>query len=309
MSQVQGGVVSQGSIQRELQAGINTIIGQKYDEWPKEYSRILDEYSSKKAYEEDVIRASTGLASVKAEGASLEYDDSREVGLQRYTHVNYAKGIVITEEAMDDNLYMNEGTNAAEALARSMMQTKEHVAADLFNNGYVTTTFTCWDSLSLFNTAHVLGKGGTYSNVLSVAADLSEASLEDALVAIAGFTDDAGLKIKAMGQTLFVPRQLMYIAERILRSTLQNDTAENAINAIRSTNALPGGYEVNHYFSDANNWVVRTDVPNGGKIFNRSSKRGSDNDFGTSNYRHKASERFSVGCTDPRGYFGSGAVA
>jgi len=309
MSLIQGNPTSTGSIQRELQEGINSMIGLEYKDWTPEYSKMLSVTSSKKNYEEDVVRAGMGLASVKPEGASIGYDSSTEVGLQRYVHVNYGLGAVITEEAIDDNLYLNEMDKAAKCLARSMKHTCENVAAGLFNNGYVTTDFTTWDNVALFSSAHVLGKGGTYSNLLSTAADLNEASLEDAIVAIAGFTDDAGLNIQVMPQTLFVPRQLMFIAERLLKSNLQPDTANNDINAIKNMGSLPGGFEVNHYLTDQNNWFIRTDVEDGGKFIERSEKTGADNDFGTSNYRHKHTKRFSVGCTDPRGYFGSGAVA
>ncbi len=308
MSQVQGRTTSQGDIQRELQEGINAIVGTEYAQYTKEYEKLLSVHDSDKAYEEDVIRAGTGTMAVKPEGGSIQYDSGKEVGLQRYVHVNYAKGIAITEEAIDDNQYLSEMTKAGKDLAKSGHETKEQVAADLFNNGYNTNVFTPWDSVSLFNSANVLGKGGTFSNILATAADLSEASLEDACIAIAGFKDDAGLTIQVRPQTLFVPRQLMYIAERILKSTLQNDSAENAINALRSTSSIPGGYEVNHYLTDVNNWFIRTDVQDGGKMFMRSEKSGQDNDFGTSNYLHKLSCRFSVGCTDKRGYFGSGAV-
>lgn len=214
--------------------------------------------------------------------------------------------IIITEETIDDNLYLDEMREAGEMLAKSMKITKEKVSAGLFNNGYSATNFTTWDGKALFATDHLLGKGGEYSNVLATASDLNEASLEDVLIAIEGYVDDAGLEIQAMGDTLFIPRQLRFIAERILGSYLQNDTANNAINAIASTGALKGGYSVNHYFTDPDNWLVRTDVPNGGKFFDRSMKMGTDNDFGTSNYRHKNTCRFSVGVTDPRGYFGSG---
>jgi len=190
------------------------------------------------------------------------------------------------------------------------MQTKENVAAGVFNNGYTTTNAASvtWDGVSLFSDSHLLGKGGTYSNVLATPAALSEASLEDALIAIAGYVDDAGLRIQAMGQSLHIPRQLIFIAERILASYLQNDTANNAINAMANMNYLPEGWVVNHYFTDPDNWFIRTNVEDGGKMFMRAEHMGTDNDFGTSNYRHKYTCRFSVGVTDPRQYFGSGKV-
>lgn len=301
-----GGITGTGSISRELQEGINAIFGTEYKDYSPEYEKILDVQSSKKNYEEDLGHAMFGLAPVKPEGGGLQFDSEQQGGQKKYTHINYAIGTQITEEAIDDNLYLPMIPRAGKALKRSIMHTKEQKAANIFNNGY--TTELTWDAVSLFNASHVLIKGGTYSNVLPTPADLSETSLEDATIAVEDFRDDAGLLIMAKVKTLHIPRQLRYEAARILRSQLQNDTANNAINALSDQSAVPGGFHVNHRFEDPNDWFLRTDIMDGGKFFLRIDKTGQDNDFGTSNYMHKASCRFSVGVSDPRQYFGSGAV-
>lgn len=304
---VGGGITGQGNISRLLQEGVNAVTNTEYKDYDPEYTKILEVVSSDKAYEEDVPFASFGLAKNKPEGQGIEYDSMQTGALKRYTHIVYALGTIITEEAIRDNLYMDMMTKAGVALKRSLVHTEEQVAANVFNNGYSTTT--TWDGVSLFNSAHLKIKGGTFSNVLATPADLSEASLEDAIIAVEDFRDDAGLLIDARVQTLHIPRSLRYVADRILGSQLQNDTANNAINALRSTGSVPGGYHVNHRFEDQENWFLRTDVMDGGKFFRRYDHEfGQDNDFGTSNYRHKGMTRFSVGVTDPRQYFGSGQV-
>lgn len=308
MTTITGGITGQGNISRELQEGINAIIQQGYEDYATEYDKILTVGPSKKAYEEDVPFATFGLAKIKPEGQSIEYDAMQEGQLKRYKHVVYALGAIITEEAIDDNLYMDMMSKAGKSLIRSVMHTKEEVAADVFNEAY-TSSSTAWDGLSVFNAAHKLIKGGTFSNQLATAADLSEAALEDAIIALEDFRDDAGLLITAKAQTLHIPRQLKFIASRIMRSPLQNDTAMNAINALMETGSVPGGYYVNHRFTSAKNWFLRTDIDDGGKMFERYGYRaGEDNDFGTSNYLHKCSTRFSVGVSDARQYFGSGDI-
>jgi len=302
-------IVSQGSIQRELQEGIHALVGLEYDRWEKQYDKFLTVRDSRKAYEEDVIRKPTGLMNIKPEGQGISYDDSREIGLQRYKHITYGLGIIITQEAIEDNLYESEVSIAGKTIARSKMETKEQVAANLFDSGYDAAAYTTWDGKSVFALDHDLGNGGTYANQLAVASQLNESSLEDALIAISKFRDDAGRRINVKGLQLFVPNDLMFIAQRILGSYLQNDTANNAINAIPSMGMLPNGWENITRLTDDNNWFIRTDVDNGGSFFERSDMDASDNDFGTSNYRHKGVCRFSVGVTDPRGYFGSGEVA
>lgn len=305
MSIIQGGIVAQGNIQRELQDGINAIV----DGWrmrPTEYSQIFKVAASKKAYEEDVIRTGTALLSVKPEGQAIQYDSYSETGLQRYVHINYGLGVAITEEAMDDNLYINEASKAGELLGKSEKITKETTSALFFDNGYGTTTFTCWDGEALFSASHLIGKGGTYSNMLSVASALNQASIESAAVAISGFKDSSGLLAMVKPERLVVPRSDIFIAERILGSFLQSDNANNARNALDSLGVFSKGYMVNHYLTNQTNWFITTDVMDGLKFFQRSEKSGSDNDFNTSDYRHKVTTRFSLGITDPRGVFGSG---
>lgn len=305
MSIIQGGVVAQGNIQRELQAGINAIV----DSWrqrPNEYGQIFKVQKSEKAYEEDVIRTGTSLLQVKPEGQAINYDSYSETGLQRYVHVNYGLGVAITEEAIDDNLYINEMSKAGELLGKSEQITKETIAAQLFDNGYGTTTFTCWDGVALFSASHLIGKGGTYSNMLSVASALNQAALESAAVAISGFKDSSGLLAMVRPKKLVVPRSDLFIAERILGSFLQSDNANNARNALDSLGTFSEGWMVNHYLNNQTNWFVTTDVMDGLKFFQRAQKSGSDNDFNTSDYRHKVTTRFSLGITDPRGVFGSG---
>ena len=73
--------------------------------------------------------------------------------------------------------------------------------------------------------------------------------------------------------------------------------------------SIPQGYHVNSYFTDPDNWFLRTDIPDGGKMFMRKADTfQQDNDFGTSNYMHKGVCRFSVGVSDWRQYFGSGNI-
>lgn len=308
MTTITGGITGQGSISRQLQEGINSVFQTEYKDYVPEYTKILTVQSSKKAYEEDVPFADFGLAKIKPEGQSIEYDSMQEGALKRYKHVTYGLGAIITEEAIDDGLYLNLMDRAGKRLKRSLVHTEEETAADVFNNSY-TSSSTSWDGLSVFNAAHKLIKGGTFANNLATAADLSEAALEDALIAIEDFRDDAGLLIDAKVKSLHLPRQLQFIATRILGSALQNDTANNAINAIRANGSVPDGWHVNRRFTSANNWFLRTDVEDGGKFFRRYEHRSNqDNDFGTSNYLHKATTRFSVGVSDPRQYFGSGDI-
>lgn len=297
--------VSTGSLHRSLWPGVNKFTGLSYAETSHQYKEIFEVLDSSKNYELDVTMGQMGLATVKPEGQSIQYDDFAQGFDVTYRHVTYGDGFIITREAIEDNQYMELSEARSKLLGKTMKETKENVCANVlnraFNSGYLGA-----DGLELCSTAHLLEKGGTYRNELTTAADMSEASLEQAAIDIMDFRDGANKIIAARPMKLIIPRALCFEVERILKSTLQNDSANNAINALKSKGVLPQGYVVNHYLTDTDAWFIKTDVPEGLKLFQRRPmKVDTDSDFDSENLKFKATERYSVGWTDPRGVFGS----
>jgi hypothetical protein len=305
------GTITTGNIPRLLQEGLKSVYGQAYDQFSTEYDKIFDTFDSRKAFEVDAQLEGFGLAAQKAEGDSIAFDSARQGFTPKYPALTYAKGFIITKEAMADELY-DQFNQKARSLAFSMRQTKEIVGANVLNRGFNSAfTMTDGDGLSLFNTAHILGpSGGTQSNTLATPADLSEASLEDMLIQIGQAVDPRGLKISLQGTKLIVPVNLQFEAQRILGSVLQNDTANNATNAIRDMNAIRDGYTVNHYLTDTDAWFIKTDAPDGMKYYTRQEAQfGEDNEFNSGNMKMKADERYSFGWTDYLGMFGTEGAA
>lgn len=301
-----GGVINTGSHPKLLWPGIFTTWGQAYDEHATEYTDCYDVRTSEKAYEQGVQITPFNLGVVKAQGAPVTYDGEIQGAVTTYTHIAYALGYIVTFEELRDNQYKEVATRRARANAFSMRQTTEIVAAIPYNTAFVTTSFTTGDGAALCSTAHVNATGGTYSNALSPAADLSEASLEDLCIQIMGATNDTGLLINLMPQSLHIARQEWYNANRILGSVLQSDTANNNINVLKATNAFPKGIKMNHYFTSAHPWFVRTNAPEGMTFFWRDEPIfDQDNDFDTKNAKAATYMRMSMGCTDPRGIYGS----
>jgi hypothetical protein len=301
-----GGIINTGSHPKLLWPGVYTTWGQIYDKHEKEYVDLYDIRDSDKAYEQAVQVTPFGLAPVKTQGASVTYDSEVQGVVTTYQHIAYALGYIVTFEELQDNLYKEVATRRAEGNAFSMQQTVENVCAFLYNNAFSTTYFTTGDGAALCSTAHVGTLGGTYSNALSPAADLSEAALEDLTIQIMGTTNDSGLLINIMPESLHIARQEWYNANRILQSVLQPGTANNNINVLKATNAFPKGIKMNHYFTSAHPWFIRTNCPNGMTMFWRDQPMfDQDNDFSTKNALAASYMRLSVGCTDPRGIFGS----
>lgn len=299
--------ITTGSFTKALWPGISKWFGETYKEWPVEWVDLFDQENSSKAYEEDVGISGFGLAVEKSEGAGVQFDSASQSYIQRYINRTYALGFIITQEAIEDNQYNIAvlGRRDSKALAFSMRQTKEIVGANVYNRAF-NSSYTFADGKEICATDHPLFAGGTFANELSVAADLSEASLEQAAIDIAGFVNDRGLKISIMPKTLIIPKDLMFEANRILKSELQSGSANNDINALRTMNVFPGGAKVNHYLTDTDAWFIRTNCPEGMKAKNRLAVEfGQDNDFSTTNAKFRARERYSFGVTDPRGIYGS----
>jgi hypothetical protein len=300
------GVINTGSHPKLLWPGIHAIWGQVYDAHPAEYTDLYDMDNSTRAYEQDVQVTGFGLAPVKGQGAPVSYDSEMQGWVTTYAHIAYALGYIVTYEELQDNQYKEVSTRRAKANAFSCNQTIENVAAFLYNNAFSTTYFTTPDGKALCATDHTNASGGTFSNALSPAADLSEAALEDLSIQIMNATMDRGLKIAVMPRSLHIPTQEWYNANRILKSVLQSNTANNNINVLKATNAFPEGIKMNHYFTSPSAWFIRTNIPNGMRFFWRNKTQfDQDNDFDTKNAKAASYMRFSVGCTDPRGIYGS----
>jgi hypothetical protein len=300
--------ISRAQLAKELEPGLNALFGMSYDSYDREYEEIFAIEDSERAFEEEVLITGFGTAPTKTEGAGVAFDTASEGFTARYTHDTIALAFSLTSEAVEDNLYDSLGRRYVTALARSIGNTKEVKGADVLNNAF-NTSFAGGDGQPLISASHPLAGGGTLANRATTMADLNETSLEDALIDISTFTDDRGLTISVQASKLVVPPQLVFVADRILNSTLRSGTADNDVNAIRNTGVLPQGYTVNHYLSDPDAFFLLTSVTDAGeglKMFQRTAMETSmEPDFSTDNIRYKARERYSFGFSDWRGIYGS----
>ena len=305
------GVITTSSFAKALWPGVNQWYGDAYNQYPVEWDKLFEKNTSRKAFEEDVGGSYFGLASVKNEGAPITYDSSRQGFTSRYNHVVYALGFIITREIVEDDLYDVVGKQKASSLAFSMRQTKEIIAANVYNRAF-NTSYTGGDGATLIASAGGGGSatapniaGGTYTNGVAVATDLSEAALEQACIDIADFKNDRGLKIAVRPRKLVIPKELMFEASRILKTEGRVGTDNNDLNAIKTMGMIPD-VAVNHYFTDTDAWFILTDVKDGLKYFERRADEfGMDEDFDTENAKYKATARYSFGWTDRRGIYGS----
>ena len=297
--------ISRAQLAKELEPGLNALFGMEFSRYENEHAEIFDTETSDRAFEEEVMLSGFGTAPTKSEGTAVNFDTANESFTARYTHETVALAFSITEEAIEDNLYDRLGARYTRALARSMAHTKQVKAAATLNNAF-NSSFTGGDGKELCATDHPLGGGGTFRNEPSVAADLNETSLENALIDISNFVDERNMIVALRGTKLIIPPALQFVADRLLESTLRVGTSDNDLNAIKNMGMLPEGYTINHFLTDTDAFFIKTDAPNGFKYFERTPLSTSmEADFDTGNMRYKARERYAFGFSDPRAVFGS----
>lgn len=298
---------STGNAAKLLKPGLNVIWG-TYKDHPFEYRDLFEVQESDKQYEEDQLMPGLGLLSVKTEGSPTIYQNTSQGLTTRYTHTAYSSGFMITFEAIRDNQYKGKALKGSKMLMKAARVTKETVAANTYNRAH-DSNYLGADGVVLCSTAHPVS-AGTQSNRLTTAADFSEAALEDICVLISNMRDDVGLPAALQPKSLHVPTSLQFEAARVLKSLGQNDTANNAINALRSMGLFQDGAKLSHYFDDDDAFFVRTDAEQGMVFFQREAAIfDQDNDFDTKNLKYSVYERYSSGNTDFRGVVSNGGGA
>lgn len=308
------GIITTSSFAKSLFPGVNKWYGDEYKEFGVQFDKLFEKHTSRRAWEEDVGVSTFGLPSVKGEAAPIVFDSSRQGFTSRYNHVVYALGFIISREAVDDDLYDVVGRQKARSLAFSMRQNKEIIAANIYNRAF-NASYVGGDGATLIASAggggsasHPNVSGGTWTNGVSAAVDMSEAALEQANTDIRGFTNDRGLKINAKPRMLIIPKEQMFEAARILKTDGRPGTDLNDLNVLKTMGIIPE-IVVNDYLTDPDAWFIRTDVNDGLKYFERDADSfGMDDDWDTENAKYKARSRFAFGWTDPRGIYGSPGV-
>lgn len=305
---------TRGSIPNSLVPGVHDFVGMSYGETPQEHLPLFEIVNTKRAFEEEVMMSGMGSAFVKSEGQAVQYDDIQETWKSRYDMETIAIAFAVTKEAFDDDLYDTIAKMKAQELGRAMADTKQTKAAAVFNRGF-NSSYVGGDGVSLFSNSHPTSSGTDFDN--RIAVDFSESALEDVCVSINKFTNDRGILISARPQSIHIPVELEFVANRILKAeysgvgVIKNVAAtENVGGLLKQPNMaggkFPGGVHMNRRFTDPDAWFVKTSVPGGTKMFIREALSGSEDvDFATDNMLFKFRERYGFGWTQPRQWIGS----
>ena len=296
--------INRAALKEHLWPGIIEFFGAEYSDYEDQYGYVFTTRGSKKAYEEYVMESMFGLAPEKAPGAPITFDQASDTWKGRVEMVAYALGFVITREAVNDDQYFDLVPRYTRALKRSMKITKEVRAAAFVDQ--VFTNQKTGDGVSIVNSAHPLKNGDTFSNQAAANADLNETSLEAAIIQIADYVDERGLRISVQPRRMIVPNGLQFTADRLMNTTggrvgtADNDKASAAISMV------PEGFRVNNYLSDPSAWFIKTDVSEGMTHWDREPLDLEEGDGSeTQTMKVMAYERYAFSCMDPRSFWGS----
>lgn len=272
-------------------------------EHPTLWTDLVDQETSDKAYEEVPEDIGFNLIGVKPEAGSFDYQTDSQGPTSRFTHVAYAGGYMVSFEEMEDNLYPEVGKRRTQKLSRAARATHETTVAAMYNRAF-TSGFTGADGKVLCASDHPT-QNGSQSNLLT-AADVSEAAIEDALIQISNATDSVGLKENLKAQSIHANPAQEFELIRIIKSVLQNDTPNNAVNAIRVSGQFPKGIKINPYLDDTDAWFIRTDAQTALIHFQRNPLSFSeDGAFDNKVQKYACYERYSVKWANWRGLYGN----
>lgn len=299
------GVITRAVHPAALWPGVKGWFGQTYKELEQQWTTLFETTSSDKAYEEFVETTGFGLAPIKTEGGPIAYDAPSQGYTARLTNVMYGLGFMVTLEEIQDNKYKAVAERRAGMLAFSLRQTKEVVHANHFNRAF-STSYPIGDAAAWLSASHPT-RSGNQSNILSVAADLSEASITDLSTQIRLAKNNRGLKIRLKPQRLIVNPYDEWKADRLINSDKQSGTANNDKNVLRGI--FPKGCFVYDYLTDTDAWFIQTDAPMSLVHAERMAPSlEKDEDFDTTNAKARTLERYLSGPVEWRGMYGSAGI-
>jgi len=284
---------------------LNECFDGVYDQRADEWSRVFrEEDGIPRNYHEEPVLYGFGAAPQLPDGTPVTYQQGGVLFLKRYVYKVYGLAFALTKVLVEDGDHIRIGQVYARHLAQSLVETKELLSANVLNTAF-NSAYVGGDGVSLINTAHPI-VNGTFSNQLSTAAVLSQTSLEQMLIQVRQAVDNNQKKIRLVPRQLVVAPGNIFQAEVLLKSVLRTGNANNDINPVKSIGLLDEGAAVLSRLTSSTAWWVQTDAPEGMKLLmRRRLEKTMEGDFETDSMRYKATERYTVGWTDPRAMYGT----
>lgn len=288
-----------------LAPGLRKVFFDQFRDHPEEYSKVFNTTTSEKAYEEDLKVTPLGAMQEKPEGTNFVYERPDQGNKVRYTHIPFGKGFRITHEMWKDDLY-GVMKKMSKGLGRAARNRVEVSAFDVFNDAFTGALYTGYDSLSLINSAHTTVDAGTISNTTAAPADISVASLQEAINHFNLLVDDRGFPILMRPKYILHHPKDFWIVNETLKSQYLPGAANagrNDVNVLADSGMVP---IMAHYLTDDDAAFVLADKGDHDLwFFWREKVMFDDYDHPDSkDAMYTAYMRFSVGFGEWRGVFG-----
>ena len=287
---------------------MNEVFDGVYEQRADEWKMVFREQKGiPRNYHEEPVLYGFGAAPELPDGMAVTYQSGGVLFIQRYLYKVYGLAFALTKVLVEDGDHIRIGQTYAKHLAQSLIETKETLAANILNRAF-NSAYLGGDGVSLVSTAHPI-VSGTFSNQLSTAAALSQTSLEQMLVQIRNAVDNNGKRIRLVPKKIVSGPSNVFQAEVLLKSVLRTGTADNDINPVKSMGLLAEGQGNLSRITSTTAWWIQTDAQDGLKLLmRRALEKSMEGDFETDSMRYKATERYTVGWTDPRGLYGTAGV-
>jgi phage major head subunit gpT-like protein len=285
----------------------------KYSRFPDEFVNVFRMESSSRSIEQTTEVTGFGQFAVIPEGDVTRYDEALPAFNKTYIHAQYGLGFRVSKVAMDDDKFGVVRKLATE-LGRSAKETKEVVAANVFNTGfsYDTGAVTGPDGQNLFSTAHPLIGGGTQTNKLSYASDPDVTSIQLALTDMRQTLDHRGKRLRIPTKQAIFPAPLEFLGAELLGGAdWRPDTANHTINAFRRRSGMPSmdSWMVWDYLTDVHSWFLEGEKSDTELRFYEREAFNTvhDVDFDSRSVKTAGWMRFSVGYNGFYGIYGIGS--
>jgi len=287
---------------------LNEVFDGVYDQRADEWKQVFTEQKGiPRTYHEEPVMYGFGAAPELPDGMAVTYQSGGVLFQQRYVYKVYGLAFALTKVLVEDGDHVRIGQTYAKHLAQSLVETKETLAANIINRS-TNGSYTGGDGVSLLSASHPI-VNGAFSNVLSTPAALSQTSLEQLLIQIRNAVDNNGKRIRLTPKKIVTGPSNVFQAEVLLKSVLRAGNANNDINPVKSMGLLDGGQANLSRITSTTLWGIQTDASEGLKLMmRRGLEKSMEGDFETDSMRYKATERYAVGWTDPRGFYGTAGV-
>ena len=287
---------------------LNEVFDGVYEQRADEWKMVFREQKGiPRNYHEEPVLYGFGAAPELPDGMAVSYQSGGVLFLQRYLYKVYGLAFSLTKVLVEDGDHIRIGQTYAKHLAQSLIETKETLSANVVNRSF-NAAYSGGDGVALISTSHPI-VNGTFSNQLTTPANLSQTSLEQLLIQIRNAVDNNGKRIRLTPTQIVTGPSNVFQAETLLKSVLRSGTADNDINPVKSMGLLSKGQANLSRITSSTAWWIQTDAPEGMKLLmRRGLEKSMEGDFETDSMRYKATERYTVGWTDPRGLYGTAGV-